>query len=94
MLGLKNKGFNVTSMLFGNTVGLVELRRGKLYGRAEVLSRVSETARAGDILLEKTPFRLTDAFIPGHWGHAAIWVGSEAELRALGIWDHPAVRAH
>ncbi|MBK8336645.1 MAG: Poxvirus G6 [Sterolibacteriaceae bacterium] len=94
MLGLKNEGFNVTSMLFGNTVGLVELRRGKLYGRPEVLSRMSETARAGDILLEKTPFRLTDAFIPGHWGHAAIWVGTETELRALGIWDHAAVHAH
>ena len=94
MLGLKDEGLNVTSMLFGNTVGLVELRRGKLHGRAEVLSRMSETVRAGDILLEKTPFRLTDAFIPGHWGHAAIWVGTETELRALGIWDHPAVRAH
>ena len=26
--------------------------------------------------------------------HAAIWVGSEAELRVLGSWDHPVVRPY
>lgn len=94
LVGLKNEGSNLTSLLFGNTVGLVETRRGKLYGRAEVAEKVGKGLKAGDILLEKTPFRLTDTFIPGHWGHAAIWVGGEAELRELGIWDHPVVQPH
>ena len=31
--------------------------------------------QAGDILLEKTPFRLTDKMIPRYWGHATIWTG-------------------
>ena len=57
-------------------------------------ARVSSALRAGDILLEKTPFRLTDSFIPGHWGHAAIWIGTPDELRELGIWDHPLVRTY
>lgn len=92
--GLRSEGVHVSSLIFGNAVGLIESRRGKLDGRADVMARLAETARAGDILLEKTPFRLTDAFIPGHWGHVAIWVGSEAELRALGIWDHPTVQPH
>jgi hypothetical protein len=91
---LKNEGVNLGSLLFGNAVGLVETRRGKLYGRPEVLGNVTENVRAGDVLLEKTPFRLTDTFIPGHWGHVAMWIGSEAELRDLGIWDHPVVRPH
>lgn len=94
LFALKNEGTNLTSLLFGNTIGLVETRRGKLHGRAEVARSVGDRLRAGDILLEKTPFRLTDVFIPGHWGHAAIWVGGEAELRALGIWEHPVVRPH
>ncbi len=94
LIGLKNEGSNLTSLLFGNTVGMVETRRGKLYGRAEVLEKLGKELKAGDILLEKTPFRLTDTFIPGHWGHAAIWVGREAELRELGIWDHPVVQPH
>ncbi|PKO85842.1 MAG: Poxvirus G6 [Betaproteobacteria bacterium HGW-Betaproteobacteria-12] len=91
---LKNEGVNFYSMLFGNAVGLVESRRGKLDAQPQVIEKVAGAVQAGDILLEKTPFRLTDAFIPGHWGHAAVWVGSEAELRDLGIWEHPVVRPH
>jgi hypothetical protein len=50
--------------------------------------------RAGDILVERTPFRLTNSFIPGRWGHAALWVGTEAELQELAIWDDPVVVPH
>lgn len=91
---LQHEGVNLSSMLFGNMVGLVESRRGKLDNRPEVLHRVGNKLRAGDVLLEKTPFRLTDSFIPGHWGHAAVWIGGEDELRELGLWDHPVVAAH
>lgn len=93
-LGLKSEGTHVSSLLFGNAVGLVESRRGRLDGQPEVLDKLKKTARAGDILLEKTPFRLTDTFIPGHWGHVAVWVGTEDELRALDLWEHPVVRPH
>lgn len=91
---LKNEGVNFYSMVFGNAIGLVETRRGKLDGQPQVIEKLAGAVQAGDILLEKTPFRLSDAFIPGHWGHAAVWVGSEPELRALGIWEHPVVRPH
>jgi hypothetical protein len=91
---LKNEGVNLSSLLFGNAAGLVETRRGKLEADAQLLERLTGTVQAGDVLLEKTPFRLTDAFIPGHWGHVAVWVGSEAELRQLGIWEHPVVRPY
>jgi uncharacterized protein YycO len=94
LFSLKDESTNFSSLLFGNTVGLVETRRGKLYRQASVAERVSNALQAGDILVEKTPFRLTDTFIPGHWGHAAIWVGNEAELKALKIWDHPVVVPH
>ena len=39
-----------------------------------------------DILLEKTPFRITDKFIPGYYGHLAIWIGTEQDLREAGVW--------
>jgi hypothetical protein len=94
LVRLKDESVNMVSMIFGNGIGLVESRRGKLYGRRDVQLALEEQLRAGDILLERTPFRLTDSFIPGYWGHAAIWVGSEAELRVLGIWDHPVVRPY
>jgi uncharacterized protein YycO len=94
LVNLKDEGSHFTSLLFGNAVGLVETRRGKLYAKPKVERELREKLRAGDILLEKTPFRLTDAFIPGHWGHAAVWVGTEEELRGLGLWEHPVVRPH
>lgn len=92
--GTRRSSVNMSSMLFGNTVGLVATRHGKLHEREDVAARMQATLKAGDILLEKTPFRLTDTFIPGHWGHAALWVGGEQELTELGIWHHPLVRPH
>ena len=91
LVGMEREGVSLFSMVFGNAVGLVETRKGKLYKNNDVLVDVSGSLKAGDILLEKTPFRLTDKLIPGYWGHAAVWVGSEAELKELGIWDNPLV---
>jgi hypothetical protein len=89
---LKSNGLNLFSMVFGNTMGLIQTRKGRLYGDAGTERAIERELRAGDILLEKTPFRLTDKFIPGYWGHVAIWSGTEQELRALGIWNHPVVK--
>lgn len=94
LLRLKSEGVNMSSMIFGNTIGMVEVRRGKLDGRKEVAEDIAGTLQAGDILIERTPFRLTDSFIPGRWGHAALWVGSAEELQALGIWDDPVVQPY
>ena len=82
---------NELSKTLGNTAGLVETRRGKLDDNETVTDHVRSVIKAGDILLEKTPFRLTDQLIPGHWGHAAVYVGTQEELIALDIWDHPVV---
>jgi len=82
------------SETFGNAVGRVEERKGKLYGDRELENHLAGNLQAGDVLLEKTPFRLTDRLIPGFWGHAAIWVGTETELRELAIWDHKRVRQY
>lgn len=83
---------NELSKSFGNTVGLVEVRKGKLYGDAKVAANLRKALKPLDVLLEKTPFRLTDKFIPGHFGHVAIWVGTPAELKALGLWEHPLIK--
>ena len=89
--GIEREGVSLFSMVFGNAVGLVETRKGKLYKKKEVIREVKTKLQAGDILLEKTPFRLTDKLIPGYWGHAAVWIGGEVELKELGLWDHPLV---
>jgi uncharacterized protein YycO len=84
---------HATSFVVGNAVGLVQTRSGYLRElTAAEKAALRVRLRPGDVLLEKTPFRLTDKSIPGHYGHVAIWVGSEAELKALGVWDDPSVR--
>ncbi len=49
---------------------------------------MKERLQPGDLLLEKTPFRITDRFIPGHFGHVALYVGTESQLRDLKLLDH------
>ena len=78
---------------FGNAVGAVQFRRGKLYNDPVVEAALASVLQPGDILLEKTPFRLTDRFIPGHYGHVAIWLGSGAELRTI-LGEDPLLVPH
>ncbi|XZG70114.1 YiiX/YebB-like N1pC/P60 family cysteine hydrolase [Chitinibacteraceae bacterium HSL-7] len=73
---------------FGQMVGYVQTRSGKLKNmRADELAELKKELKPLDVLLEKTPFRLTDKMIPGYYGHVAVWLGSEAELREVGAWD-------
>jgi len=90
----KSTGLNLVSGLFGNTLGLYESRKGKLYGDQEAKRKLQEVLQPLDILLEKTPFRLTDKLIPGHFGHVAIWTGSKAELIDAEVWDEQIVQQH
>lgn len=82
------------SKLFGNIVGGFQKRRGMLYKEAEFLDNVESKWKPMDVLLEKTPFRLTDNFIPGFWGHAAIYIGTREDLEEMGIWDHELVQSY
>jgi hypothetical protein len=91
---LRDDGFDGVSKFFGNSVGLVESRKGKLYDKEEVRKQLLKELQPLDIILEKTPFRLTDKLIPGHFGHVAIWVGTQKELKEKGLWEHEMVRPH
>ncbi len=91
---LNRKAMGGLSKAFGNTAGLFEARPGKLKDNASAYADLRATLHPGDILIEKTPFRLTDKLIPGYFGHAALWLGAEGQLRALGVWDHAAVEPH
>ena len=87
-------GFDLISGMFGNTVGLFESRKGKLYQDRDAIEHIQSKLKPLDILLEKTPFRLTDKLIPGHFGHVAIWTGTKAELVDIGIWDELHVKEY
>jgi len=88
LVNMSQKTLDQVSEIFGNTVGLVAFRDGYLRDMSEHdKAQIENTLKPADIMLEKTPFRLTDRFIPGYWGHVAIWAGSKEQLQTLGVWD-------
>ena len=85
---INNNGTELVSKMFGNTAGMIVVRRGTM----ELLSdgeksKIINKMEPMDILLEKAPFRLTDYFIPGYWCHVGVWAGNEEQLKSVGVWD-------
>ena len=77
------------SKVFGNVAGSIKWRKGYLYNNAKALSIASNNLYPMDILIEKSPFVLTDKFIPGHYGHIAVYLGTKKQLESINMWNHP-----
>lgn len=54
----------------------------------EIQREFRQKLRPGDILLVRADEKLTAALLPGFWSHAAIYLGSRAELEQAGLRDH------
>lgn len=79
------------SRLFGNFVGKIRWRKGYLNNKAHIIKYLQDSLLPLDILVEKSGFALTDKLIPGHFGHAALYIGTKQQLLELNLWNHPAI---
>lgn len=70
------------------------LRDGYLSGEADALRFVSKRLRPFDIILVSNKHRLSGQVGDSLFGHSAVYLGSERDLRALGLWNDPAVVPH
>lgn len=69
-------------------------RRPFLDGNEEVAALVAPHLRPLDVVTGRVKGRLSGQMVPGYFTHAAIYLGTEAQLRAEGLWDLPALRPH
>jgi hypothetical protein len=63
---------------------------GTLTGKQAAFDHIVETARPLDLLLFANKTYIGGRFVPGRFTHSSIYLGTEAELRAVGLWDDPA----
>ncbi len=78
---------NGLSGLFGNFIGSFNKMPDGYPGSDELLPLLKPL----DIILVKSEKHLTDKFIPGFFGHAAIYTGTRSDLESAGCWELPPV---
>jgi len=65
---------------------------GTLTGKHAAFEHIVATARPLDVLLFANKTYIGGRFVPGRFTHSSIYLGTEAELRAIGMWNDPAIR--
>jgi hypothetical protein len=68
-------------------------RQGKPLVTPELLARLRPLLQPGDVLIERRNWYLSNAFLPGYWPHAAMYVGTPEDLRTMGLDKNRAVAA-
>ena len=78
----------------GFVVSHVQWRQGYLSAHPQVLATLQRRLRPLDLLVFSSRGRLSGRTGSGLFGHSAVYLGTERQLRALGMWDDPAVVPH
>ena len=84
--------YGVQSMV-SQLIGDIPISRRPPLIQPAQIDKAKQSLKPGDIILERRNWFLSNAFLPGFWPHAALYVGTPEELRALGLAEHPDVKA-
>lgn len=76
--------------MMGFALSGMRLPVGKPALNGAVLAELKEGLKPGDILLVRADDKVTCALLPGFWAHAALYLGSSEDLKALAGDDSPA----
>ncbi|MSU49159.1 MAG: DUF1592 domain-containing protein [Opitutus sp.] len=90
-------GWYRASSAVSTLIGDTKIREPRTHGglvTPELLAALRPRLRPGDIVIERRNWFLSNAFLPGYWPHAALYVGTADDLRALGLTDDPRVAKH
>lgn len=74
------------------TLKYIRFGKGKLANRRDtIIKDLKSTLQPLDILVIKSSFLVSDKFIPGYFGHVALWVGTNQDFKNLEIDNHPQI---
>jgi hypothetical protein len=82
----------VAQSMVASWIGDIHIVKQKPLITIAQIESIESELRPGDILLERRNWCLSNAFLPGFWPHAALYVGRIDDLRDLGIADADAVK--
>ncbi len=74
-------------------LGLIHLRPGHLTRQSEAQALLEAALRPLDVVVFHSGNRMSGHLIPGRFTHAAVYIGTEDQLRATGLWHLPAITA-
>lgn len=72
-------------------VGQIELRRGHIEKVPQARALIEAALRPLDVVFVHNRNRVSGQLIPGHFTHGAVYLGTEPQLRAAGLWSLPAL---
>ncbi len=75
----------------GLAISAVVWRGGYLRGHDDAIALIQHRLRPLDIILFSSKGRLSGRTGGGLFGHAAVYLGTERELREAGLWSDPAI---
>ncbi len=84
---------SLVSTLIGDTK-IREPREGKSLIQPAQVAELRGKLQPGDIVIERRNWFLSNAFLPGYWPHATLYVGTAKDLEKLGLLSDPRVKRH
>lgn len=91
--GLLGRALYGIQKLFSSMAAEKYLRSGHRPRLPEaVAGELCGLLRPGDVIVCRKEHAVTNYFLPGYWKHVALYLGTAADLRRLGIAEHEHVR--
>ena len=70
------------------------LNHGKLHRAERLQAWLRPRLEPLDVVMVRAKAGFTRANVPTHFSHSLVWLGAPEDMKRLGAWDLPQVRAH
>lgn len=82
------------SSTLGRVAAVVVFRDGFLMKHPDAAKYLTKQLQPLDLIAIQSDGHLSHRMVPGKFGHIAVYLGNEAELKRAGLWEHPMISEH